>query len=249
MDFESISVSRSYEQVVEQIRERIASGALSVGQRLPTEPQLADSFGVSRGVIREALRVLVAMGLVESRQGSGTFITGDRSQIVTHALTLSVAPEERSVGRLFEFRELLEAFAAERAAEFRSDAEAAIIRELAEATVAAAAAGDIPAFSEADGPFHEAICTAADNPYLAVTVKAIREMHSDVVIALKGPFGSIEVASDHHLRIAEAIAAKDSAAARAAMHAHIRYTATEVARLVRQVQQSGNERGEDDRNQ
>src|SRR5215211_1137494 len=127
MGFKSVTVTRSYEQVVKQVGDAIQRGALPRGQKLPTERELADSFGVSRGVVREAVKVLTTMGLVESRQGSGTYVRTDPLPAVTHALTLSVEPEEHAIGRLFEFRQALEALAARRAAERRSDAQAASI--------------------------------------------------------------------------------------------------------------------------
>ena len=74
MDFTSVTVERSYEHIVKQIVEGIHSGRLQRGQKLPTERDLGVSFGVSRSVVREALKVLMAQGLVESRQGSGVFV-------------------------------------------------------------------------------------------------------------------------------------------------------------------------------
>ena len=91
MDFRSVLVTRSYEQVVQQIRGRIRSGMLVPGQRLPTERELADSFGVSRGVIREALKVLGSMGLVESRQGSGTYVCSNPVPSISRAMKAILA--------------------------------------------------------------------------------------------------------------------------------------------------------------
>ena len=79
MGFRAVILTRSYEQVVQQIQEGIRSGSLVPGQRLPTERELGESFGVSRAVVREALKVLAAMGLVESRQGSGNYFAPTRS--------------------------------------------------------------------------------------------------------------------------------------------------------------------------
>jgi GntR family transcriptional regulator, transcriptional repressor for pyruvate dehydrogenase complex len=69
--FKAVTVIWSYEQLVDQIQTGIRTGTLERGQRLPAERELSELFGVSRGVVREAVKVLAAMGLVESRQGSG----------------------------------------------------------------------------------------------------------------------------------------------------------------------------------
>ncbi|MGH2557596.1 MAG: FadR/GntR family transcriptional regulator, partial [Thermomicrobiales bacterium] len=108
MTFRSVLVTRSYEQVVEQIHDEIRSGALTAGQRLPTERELAESFGVSRGVVREALKVLASMGLVEARQGSGNYISANPVPSISRALILSATPDEQSMQALFEVREPME---------------------------------------------------------------------------------------------------------------------------------------------
>ena len=74
MSFSAVTVVRPYEQIVRQIQEAIRDNALSEGDRLPTERELAETFGVSRSVVREAIKVLSAQGLVESRQGSGLYV-------------------------------------------------------------------------------------------------------------------------------------------------------------------------------
>src|ERR671910_654816 len=95
MGFRSVILTRSYEQVVEQIQDGIRSGTLVPGQRLPTERELGESFRVSRAVVREALKVLAAMGLVESRQGSGNYISAKPVPSISRALILSATPDER----------------------------------------------------------------------------------------------------------------------------------------------------------
>ncbi|HKG27352.1 MAG TPA: GntR family transcriptional regulator, partial [Thermomicrobiales bacterium] len=139
MDFRSVLVTRSYEQVVQQIRGRIRSGMLVPGQRLPTERELADSFGVSRGVIREALKVLGSMGLVESRQGSGTYVCSNPVPSISRALTLSATTEEHSIFRLYELREPLDVAAARLAAQRRTAEQIEAMRQHAEESAHAAA--------------------------------------------------------------------------------------------------------------
>lgn len=232
MQFRSVTVSRSYEQVVQQIQEAIQHGDLAPGERLPAERELSASFSVSRGVVREAIKVLHATGLVEARQGSGTYVRPDPLPSITRSLILSVEPEEKSVARLFEFRRCLETFAAREAASRRSDDAARMLTDEAEATARAAATTDIHAFGTADRRFHHCIYDQADNRYLAVALGAIRELQRDVVRLFAVFPGSMKVAAEHHQRVADAIRAHDPDTAATAMDAHVTYTADVVTHLL-----------------
>lgn len=229
MKFDSVILGRSYEQVVRQICDAIREGRLVPGQRLPAERELGESFGVGRGVVREAIKVLDAMGLVEARQGSGTYVCPEPLPSVHRSLLLSVQPEEHSLARLFEFRRGLEGLAAAAAAARRSPLQAETILAEASTTGRAAAADDGAAFAGSDDRFHRAVSTAADNPYLLASLTAVREMQREVVHLFAGIPGSMAAAAAHHLRVAEAIVAGDDLGAARAMEAHVVYTAQVVA--------------------
>lgn len=235
MAFETVTVSRSYEQVVDQIRDQIRSGRLVRGERLPSERELGASFGVGRGVIREAVKVLGAMGLVEARQGSGLFVRDDPLPSISRAFVLSVEPKREALGRLFEFRQALESLAARAAAERRTPTQALEIQRAAEASARAESDPNSPDFAAADTRFHAAVRSAADNPYLDAMLTAVRETQNDVVHLFIDIPGSVAVAADHHCRVAAAIAAQDGPAAAAAMDEHIAYTADAVASVLRQA--------------
>lgn len=228
MAFQSVSVTRPFEQIVEQIAQAIREGRYEKGAKLPTERELSVAFGVSRGVVREAVKVLDTMGLVESRQGSGLYVRNSSLPSVTRALTLSVSPEEKSVGGLFEFRRALETFAARCAAERRTEAEAVAISDAASATKQAAAENDRAAFSAGDSRLHALLYVAAANPYVVIAASAVREMQADVAHLFPTFPGSITVAAAQHGRIAEAVARQDGPGAAAAMEEHILYTAATV---------------------
>jgi GntR family transcriptional repressor for pyruvate dehydrogenase complex len=232
--FSSVTVTRPYEQIVEQIQNGIRDGSLVRGQKLPPERELAGQFGVSRGVVREAIKALSALGLVEPRQGRGIYVRNDPLPTVSRVFTLIAAPEERSIERLFELRRALELLAAQWAAARRSDAEAQAIEEAARAGQRGATQGDVDAFGDGDTRFHALIRAAADNPYLAAALGAVRDMQNDVISLFRGIPGSIVVASEHHLRIAEAIARRDPELAARMMGEHIDYTAEQVAHMLRQ---------------
>ncbi|MGH2533414.1 MAG: FadR/GntR family transcriptional regulator [Thermomicrobiales bacterium] len=225
MTFRSVLVTRSYEQVVEQIHDGIRSGALTPGQRLPTERELGESFGVSRGVVREALKVLASMGLVEARQGSGNYISANPVPSISRALILSATPDEESLLALFELREPMEVLAAHHAAARRSAEQALAIIAAAEDSRRAARDGDLTSFADGDNRLHQAVCDAAGNPYLATIIGAVREILSQGLLLAVGVAGRLPDAGEQHVAIAEAIARGDVDAAGDAMGQHVRYTA------------------------
>jgi DNA-binding FadR family transcriptional regulator len=224
MTFRSVFVTRSYEQVVDQLLERIHSGTFAPSERLPTERELGELFGVSRGVIREAIKVLGTLGVVESRQGSGTYVAANLVPSVSRALVLSAKPEERSILDLMEFRAPLERLAARLAAERRTDDEVADIHEAAAETRMSGTLNSWDLFSAADNRFHTAIYAASRNPFVLTVLSSVREIQANTVAMVVSTSGSIEIAAPQHERIAEAIAASDPEAAEVAMAEHINYS-------------------------
>ena len=200
---------RPYARVVEQIEAEIREGRLVRGQKLPTEQQLAAHFGVTRGVVREAVKVLEATGLVAAQQGSGIYVRNDQIPVISRALTLSIRPDLASVLSLFEFREPLEVLAAELAAQRRTEADLAAMRRWVAEGYAAAAADDFAAFGRADEGFHLAVCDASGNPYLRVVLGAVLQMRHVLAYLIDHAYGSVESGAENHDRIAAAIAAGD----------------------------------------
>jgi GntR family transcriptional regulator, transcriptional repressor for pyruvate dehydrogenase complex len=213
--------------VVRQIAASIRNGQIGSGGRLPTERELSAAFGVSRGVIREAIKVLGALGLVEARQGSGIYVL-NTIPTVTRAFTLSVSPDAESVERLFEFRRTLEADAAGYAALRRTDEDATAIEAAAEATALALETASWSDFGVADNAFHAAIARASGNPFFEVAVATARQMQQDVVPLIGDRAGSMRQAVAHHHAIARAISTGDAGEAARAMTEHIGYTANAV---------------------
>ena len=229
MSFSAVTVVRPYEQIVRQIQSAIRTGALSVGDRLPTERELAATFGVSRSVVREAIKVLSAQGLVEARQGSGLFVVNRPVESVTRAILLSVSPDGDAVEQLFEFRQLLEAGAARLAAERATPADIAELRQALE-RYEAQIDGETnwEHFGEADEAIHMIVSAASGNPYLRLMVASVRGMMQDVVELIADHAGSIDEAMRHHGSIVDAIEARDPDRAAREMATHVAYTASVV---------------------
>jgi len=149
-------------QVIEQLRAEIASGAWPVNSKIPTEPRLVESLGVGRNTLREAVRALVHAGVLECRQGSGTYVisTNELSAAVNRRVTPAAMAEAVEVRRAFEVE------AARLAALRRTPADlAALDRALADRE-AAWQSGRVADFVETDAVLHAAIVAAAHNQML-----------------------------------------------------------------------------------
>lgn len=226
--FCAVSATRSYEEVVRQVEHAIRAGHVHRGQRLPAERQLAKTFGVSRGVIREAVKVLGATGLVEARQGSGLYVQNDTIPTITRAFILSVSPDTKSIERLFEFRRGLESDAARFAAQRRGPLHLDEMRKTIEAIEQATDPTDWNHFAACDNAFHKAIAQASENPYLEVAIATARDMQRDVVNLIADKAGSIQAAIAHHRSVLNAIERRDAESAARTMADHIAYTADAV---------------------
>jgi len=233
--FTSVSVTRSYEHIVRQIHDAIRSGQLPRGVKLPTERMLGETFGVSRSVVREAVKVLAAQGIVESRQGSGTFVLDSSALFVSRTIMLTVPVEEHAIEQLIEFREVLDTLAAGRAALRRTDMEADSIMQAARDSRTAAEDDNQENFGEADIRFHTLIDHAAANMYVAIASSSVRQAQSEMTRIFASDIGSMLHASNQHVHIAEAICQGDAELAAMAMGSHVRYSGETTLRIPREV--------------
>lgn len=220
------------EVAAEELRRQIAEGAWEVGARLPAEGELAAALGVGRSTVREAVRVLVHAGLLETRQGSGTFV---RSR--TAAASWDARVRRAEVLEVYEVRQALESHAGALAARRRTDADL----ERLDATLARRqelrAKGrdpDVnPLFVEADLAFHGAVVAAAHNPLLAEMYGWFTDALRDGLAALAAdPDMAAFDVSDEHAELAEAIRAGDPGAAVRATHRNLDATAGALRRLL-----------------
>jgi GntR family transcriptional repressor for pyruvate dehydrogenase complex len=209
------------DQVYGRLLEEIVSGRYAVGDRLPGENDLAETFEVSRPVVREALNRLQADGLVTSRQGAGTFVARvPPRQIVKLAPGASIA----GILRAFEVRIALEGQAARLAAERRSNSELAAIHDALDTMTGALEAGK-PA-KDADFAFHRCVAVASGNMTLVEILDGLSEtVGNGMTVALsitrQGTQQRTARVIDEHVRIYEAIAASEPDSAELAMRYHI----------------------------
>ncbi|HEX2232127.1 MAG TPA: FadR/GntR family transcriptional regulator [Thermoleophilaceae bacterium] len=202
--------SQAVDEVTHQLVRLITTGQVEEGERLPSEHELSTAFGVSRPVIREALRGLRSLGLVVSRAGSGTYVANR----VPHPVLLGYEVEE-----LHEVRLLIEVPGAAMAARRGSEEQLAELRGLVEQMVDCE---DRRVYAELDAAFHIALARCSGNSLQVRLVGDLQELiveNSDLVLLADGARRAR--ATSEHREILNALLERDEAAAEAAMLRHL----------------------------
>jgi len=199
-------------QVVDFVRRQIEAGRLKSGDRLPAERDLAEEIGVSRPSLRSGLQTLQALGVIQSRQGAGTFIASGPPRLGGAPLSFLAALHGFTRDEMFEARRVLELGAASLAAE-RATQER--ITALAD-EVAAMFASLIH-----DVQFHKAVATASGNPVLATLIDTISGLVYETRKLTVERAHDLKESAEMHRRIYRAIKAGDADKARDEMGLHL----------------------------
>jgi GntR family transcriptional repressor for pyruvate dehydrogenase complex len=228
--FEKIPVRALSDTVAQQLLKQIEKGAFAKTGKLPTEAVLAQEFGVSRTVIREAVSRLKNEGVVEPRQGSGVFIV-ERAGIRPLRIDYREAVEPGAVVQILALRRAIEAEVASEAAMRRTDADMMAI-DSALAKIDAAVAEGEDGVAE-DVAFHRTIAVATGNPYFLKTLTFLNQyLEAGTVVtrrneALRDDF--TRQVREEHAAIVAAIRAGDPMAARNAACTHMYNAARRLA--------------------
>ena len=238
--FRSMRAETLSGRVSREIIRSILSGEFLPGDFLPTEEKLCEQFGVSRSVVREAMRAVMSVGMTRSRQGRGTEVLDRRSWNDFAPELLAVRLERGSADRilleLLELRAAVEAQAAELAAIRSGDADLADMRRHHAAMEAAP--GDSDTFIEHDIAFHAAILVATRNELvvrLFDLLEPLLGMARRIGLEAQDQPAGITKAVAEHSRILDAIAARAPRDARAAMAEHLKWSATRDVHHVRDI--------------
>ncbi|WP_432520117.1 FadR/GntR family transcriptional regulator [Kineococcus sp. SYSU DK006] len=207
--------------VVGGIKGMLLDGTLGPGQRLPVEADLARALGVSRGPLREGVRALSHLGVLETRQGAGTYVTALDPALLLAPVSFLAELQQPASPALHEVRRLLETEAAALAARHAGPQALAAVQEALDA-VAGPGAVDPQVFVEADVRFHRALAQASGNPVLAALVQAfagpaVRARSRAAV----GDEGALARTVQEHRAVLEAVRAGDPDRARRRMGAHL----------------------------
>ena len=212
--------TKVYHEIVDQIRELISAGRIKPGDRLPPERELAELFKASRNSVRDAIRVLEQMGLIESRQGDGTYVRSVSPEELAEPLALLLLQSRTQMRELWEVRRVLEPALAEFAASRITDEELDELEAILEAQRRKVEAGFIPL--EEDTAFHYGIAEAARNTVmlraLDTLVDLLRQSRERSLQQHDRPAYSLA----GHRRILAALHRRDPEGARAEMLRHLR---------------------------
>ncbi|ASS66029.1 MULTISPECIES: FadR/GntR family transcriptional regulator [unclassified Paenibacillus] len=226
MTIKKIKYHRVYEDVIEQLKTLILEGNLAPGDFLPTERELAQSFGISRGTLREAFRILEREGLIEARPGGGRFLSKsldvaeDRSRILDNI-------ERATIIELLEARELFETGIVELAAKRATEEDIAEIEAAFEAWGQIDLDGDR---SKPDQAFHLSIAKATHNVVLVNMIELQMDMLQRTLSKTAVIPGRKSEVYEEHLLILQAIKERDPVKARLALLNHLSHVKDNIQR-------------------
>lgn len=206
-------------EVVRRLLDFVLSGRIKVGERLPSERQLAIALGVGRSAVRDALKPLTLLGLVDVRIGDGTYLTDANSSFLPRVIEWGLLLKSDRISELIETRRYVEISLAGLAAQRRDVDSLAGIRESLHQMELAT--GDLQSFVEADTAFHLSIAEAARNAVLSGILANLQSLLKVWISRVIWAAGEAESSYREHLPILAAVEAGDRSAAEAAMATHI----------------------------
>jgi GntR family transcriptional repressor for pyruvate dehydrogenase complex len=217
-----IKTTKVYEQVIEQIKGMIASGTLKKGDKLPSERDLVEQLQVSRTSIREALRAMEIIGLIECRQGGGNYVRESFENNLFEPLSVMFMLEKRDPSEIIELRKIIEvenaALAAQRITEEELEDIGVIIENLKNSENEEIAV-------KFDKQFHYAIAKASKNTLILAILNAVSSLIDDYIKDARTKILAEEsnrvLLSEQHEKVYLALKKRDAAAAVKAMNDHL----------------------------
>jgi GntR family transcriptional repressor for pyruvate dehydrogenase complex len=223
--FSPIKNTKVYEQVIDQIQRMIANGVLKRGDKLPSERQLAEELKVSRTSVREALRALQIIGLVEVKQGDGNFIKESFDFCLIQPLSVMFMLQQSKPADIVELRKVIEVETATLAAQRITDEEAEELRLLVARLKEYSLNDDEKNSVKADKELHYKIAQLSKNFLLLNILNVISVLMDTFIEDARGmiltKYENKDVLIAQHENIYKALAARDPEAAANAMRAHI----------------------------
>lgn len=237
MDFTPIKTKRLYEEIVEQIKQLITDGKLKPGDRLLAERELAEQFQVSRASVREAIRTLEMLGVIDIRPGEGTFVRGTETDDIIRPLAMFLAVERSSLLDMFEMRRIFETATARLAAERATEEELDHIESMLEKMRERLNVLDPEKGEEFDAAFHYAVAEATHNSLLTKLFKTVSEefAKANSVARRQLYHDNIQNAQkiiDQHSEILEAIRSRNPQTASDAMLSHLIFAEGELRKWI-----------------
>lgn len=209
-----------FEEIAANLIQQVCDGMLSVGDKLPSERIMAEQFGVSRNVIREAIRVLGEKGFVQVQAGRGAFICKPDGEKLTENLSAVVGNSSASPSDIVEAREIFESALAVFACGKVRDSDIEQLRQIYQRMEKAQAKASI--FAQLDQEFHLALARCTQNSVLILLAGSIYQLSENNLFSLT-PHDAKRIisAQAEHLEMIHALEARDSRRIQDAVHRHI----------------------------
>jgi len=215
----AVEKRRAYEDIVKQIRDLIEKGRLKKGDQLPTERELTDTFKVSRATVREAIRTLESMRLVESRQGDGTYVLASSEEALVQPLAATLLLEKDDLADIFFIRKIIEPVVAQLAAEHATREEIKELEDILQKQGKDLSGG--VNIIQTDSSFHNSLAGMAKNRVMERLLLAIVDL---LAKTREGYLQNDERAQGSlrgHEEVLSAIKRGDGNAAKQAMRRHL----------------------------
>ena len=235
--FKPIRPKKLSEEIVEQIQARISDGQLKPGERIPSERELASVLGVSRPSVREAIVMLEAMGLLEARQGGGTYVRSLTESSLASPLTEMVEKDPKLLNDLLEVRIGLECWSASLAATRATDEDIKKIGSYIDEMRHSVKDGWDP---KVDFQFHYAIATATHNTMQLHILNTVHGLFlATIEVALHRFYSSqpkyIEILLGQHQAIYDNIVDRNAEGARTAMAEHLQWVQDKLPHILQEA--------------
>lgn len=217
--FVAVRRTKVYEKVADQIQRMIGDGLLRPGDKLPPERELTEMFQVSRSSLRDAIRALEIMGLVEPRQGEGTVVRDLSPDSLINPLSTMLIRKRQMVGELLELRKIIEPPLAARAAAKATSEDLASLEDILKRQKEKVDRGELAV--EEDSEFHYAVALAARNGVILRVLDVFMDLLRESRERSLQVEGRLQKSFAGHQQILKAISKRDTAAAETAMRRHI----------------------------
>lgn len=223
--FKPIKSKKIYEVVIEEIQEQIIDGTLNRGDKLPTERDLAEQLNVSRTSVREAMRALEVLGIIQVKQGGGNYIKERFDDALVEPLSMMFILNESHPREIVDLRKIIEVESAYRAAQRITDEEIEELREIVTQLRIQTNEKNEALSVQYDKAFHYSICRIADNYLFSNILNMLSNLMDTLIEDARGIILLKEenqaVLIDQHEKIFHALEQKDPKAAATAMREHI----------------------------
>ncbi|MFB9274892.1 FadR/GntR family transcriptional regulator [Cohnella cellulosilytica] len=224
VSFSSVPRKPLVDAVVQQLQKKISSGDIAPGDKIPTEPELMEQFHVGRSTIREAVRVLVHAGLLEKKQGFGTYL----KHVAAIQEPLDSRLRRAEIMEVYEVRQMMELEIARLAAQRRDENDLAAIKEHLDTRNQALEDKDIKTYIEADIRFHVAVSIASKNAVVIDLYKSLSVFVRETLATIFANPEGHNPQTEAHIQLYESIRDRNAEAAVASASRYLKGTLEEL---------------------